>query len=253
MKRAWSILLAVLLGAAVVGIGTGYFLHLANLDRRQLAEETQKAKEAADKARLEQQQTIEETNHKLQLANQEVDKAQTAIKTLEQERIYLAQAKPLAPPSASALRGWSSIVSTALGVSLRYPPESKVTTNDQLGLTIAASNTSGTLSQTADGPWFYLSGYDAQAEQQYAARIASSTQVTYFIHGRLLSGVRGDLKGTGKNSSLQAAVLKLLTNGSSTHLLWIQTPPKTSASGKKTSSLSSVGIEDVLSTLEFKD
>ena len=44
MKKIWSVLFSILLGAIIVGAGTGYFLYLANQDRQILAAEANKAK-----------------------------------------------------------------------------------------------------------------------------------------------------------------------------------------------------------------
>jgi hypothetical protein len=247
MKRAWSIFLSILLGATGVGVGTGYFLHLANQDRRLLAQETLTAKQAAQKALEDQQAAIQETNLKLAQANTEVEKAQYAIRALEREHAMLAQAVPLVPPTAAATRGWISAMSAPLGISLRYPPGSAVTGNDEIGLTIAASSTDGN-SSLADSPWVFVSRYDAPTERRYTERLVSSTPAVYLVRGRLLAGTEGYLPDEG-NPTVRAAALSVVSDGTSTHLLWIQAPPKVPTVKKNPVSPT---IEDILSTLEFQ-
>lgn len=247
MKRAWSILLSILLGAAGVGLGTGYFLHLANQDRRLLAQEALTAKQIAQKALEEQQTAIQETNAKLEQASAEVDKAQNALKALELERALLSQAIPLIQPAAAVTKGWYSAMSAPLGISLRYPPGSAISGNDDIGLTISASSTS-LEGSTTDNPWLFVSRYDSSTESRYTERLASSTPAVYLVRGRLLAGTEGYLRDD-KDSSVHAASLAMVTNGTGTHLIWIQTPPKIPNAKKNPASIT---IEDILSTLEFQ-
>lgn len=244
MRRAWSILLAVLLGAAVVGVGTGYFLHLANLDRENLAKETEQAKSDMLKAKQEQQTAIEKANEKVEQANQEVNKAQSAIKALELERTLLAKAKTLFPLPASQTADWPLVVSTAQGLSLKYPPDSKVVQNNGDFLAVAASGTDIT-SQSNDGPWLTVSAGDRIAKTRLLARLATSTSVTYLIRGNLIYGQEGFL--TDGWSQNKAAVFEVLKGGTTTHLIWIQTPPN-QRTGRK---VKVTGIEDVLATFDF--
>lgn len=244
MRRAWSILLAVLLGAAVVGLGTGYFLHLANQDRENLAKETEQAKLDTLKAKQEQQAAIAQANEKVEQANQEVIKAQDAIKALELERTLLAEAKTLTPPLASQTADWQLAVSTALGLSLKYPPGSKVAQDNENFLAVAASGTSIT-SQSNDGPWLTISANDQAAKSRLLARLQTATPVTYLLNGNLIYGQEGFLNdGRSQN---RAAVFEVLKGGAITHLIWIQTPPL-QRSGRR---VKVVAIEDVLATLDF--
>lgn len=246
MKRAWSILLSVLLGAVVVGIGTGYFLHLANKDRQLLALEADQAKADAIRAQQEQQNAIEQANEKLKQASDEVNKAQGAIKALQLERTLLAQAKPLTPPNSRSIQDWPSAISTFQNISLRYPLGSTVKQDDEQILALTASSTSAAASQVTDGPWFRVTPFDQMAKNQLLARFTSSTHVTYFVNGHLLDGQEGDLLTDGSTLS-QAAVLDLYQDSTTSQLVWIQTPPNQHA-GKKSRIAT---LEDVLSTLEF--
>lgn len=244
MRRAWSILLAILLGAAVVGVGTGYFLHLANQDRQSLAKEAEQAKLDALKAKQDQQTAIQEANTKLEQANQEVNKAQTAIKTLQLERELLAIAKTLPPASSSLTSDWQLAVSTAQGFSLKYPSGSYIVQDSGDLLAVAASGTNIT-SQTNDGPWLIVSPADSAAKDRLMARLATSTEAAYLVDGALFYGHEGFLTD-GRNQN-KAAVFEVLRNGTTTHLIWMQTPPN-QRTGRK---LRLASIQDILSTFDF--
>ena len=246
MKRAWSILLAVLLGAAVVGIGTGYFLHLANQDRQLLALEAENAKAAALRAQQEQQSAVEETNRKLQQASEEVTKAQSALKVMEWEKTLLPQAKPLVPPPSQTIQNWKLAISTSQGIALRFPPGSNVQQDDEKILSVVASGTVAVASQAIDGPWIMVEPYSQNEKSRLVSRLATSTPTTYFVNGRLLNGRKGALLNDESVLS-QAAVLEVYQNATTSHLIWIQTPPNQQP-GRRTHVIT---LEDVLSTLDF--
>ncbi len=243
MKRAWSILFSVLLGAIVVGLGTGYFLHLANKDRQLLALEAEQAKAEAAKAQLEQQDVVQQANLKLRQASEEVSKAQGAITALQEERRLLAIAKPLTPLPTQAMQGWNLIVSTSQNIALQFPPGSTAAQDDEKLLAIAISGTSIT-SQTNDGPWLAISPFDKANKSRLLARLATSTEVTYFIKGNILHGRQGTLIG---GSQTRAAVFDVWQAGSSTRTVWIQTPPGQKPDHKA----KQVSIENVLATFDF--
>ncbi len=69
------------------------------------------------------------------------------------------------------------------------------------------------------------------------ASLATSTQRSYLINGRLVTGVTGVLANDGL-----IAIFQVHQAGSSTHLMWIK-DPGTLGSGN--------GIERLLSTFEF--
>ena len=247
MKRAWSILLSVLLGAVVVGVGTGYFLHLANQDRERLANEAQQAKNAAEQALIDRQAAVDEANKKMEQANQEVNKAQTTLQALKFERDMLTKARPLTLPARS--QSWPSAVSTGMGMSVRYPSGSHVAANDAYGLSIATSGTSQIVYATTSEPWLSITPFDQTMLNQFETRLASSTEVVFFINGRLLYGISGTVLDGGK-SAITGAALSLMANGTSTQLIWIQDPPKTESRPKKNSTPDS--WLDVISTLDFE-
>lgn len=248
MKKSWSIPLSVLLGAAVVGLGTGYFLHLANQDRERLAYEAQQAKSAAEQALADRQKAVDEANQKLAQANQEVSKAQSTLLDLQRERELLAKARPLSMAGRS--QSWPSVVSTGMGLSLRIPNGSRVSANDIYGLSISASGTSATASASSSEPWLSITPYDALMKQQFEARLASTTQAVFFVNGKLISGVSGNVIKANSTYPVAGACLSLITEGTSTQLVWIQDPPRAEGKPKKNSVLDS--WLDVLATLDFK-
>lgn len=246
MKRAWSILLSVLLGAAVVGIGTGYFLHLANKDRQSLAQEAKEANDKAIQIQQDHQNAIQEANRKLDQANGEVNKAQNALKALEQERSLLNKAQPLLPLPAQSMQDWQLALSASLGIALRFPPGSTILQDSENRLSVTASGTQAITSQAMDGPWINITSFDRKAKDILSARLATSTPITYFVNGHLLDGLKGSLLD-GADTSSEAAVLDVYQNGSTTHLIWIQSPPN-QRPGRKAKIIT---LEDVLATLDF--
>lgn len=244
MKRAWSILFSVLLGAIVVGLGTGYFLHLANKDRQLLALEADQAKAETAKVQLEQQDVVQQANLKLRQASEEVSKAQGAITALQEERRLMAIAKPLIPLASQLMQGWNLIVSTSQNIALQFPPGSAVAQDDEKLLAIAISGTSDITSQTNDGPWLSISHFDKDNKARLLSRLATSTEVTYFIKGNILHGQQGTLIG---GSQTRAAVFDVWQAGTSTRTVWIQTPPGQKANHKA----KQISIEDVLATFDF--
>jgi len=246
MKRAWSILLSVLLGALVVGIGTGYFLHLANKDRQLLALEAKEANDKALQIQQEHQKSIQEANLKLEQANEEVNKAQEALKALEQERALLPQAQPLMLLPAQSMQDWQLALSASLGIALRFPPGSAIQQDIENRLSVTASGTHAITSQATDGPWIDIMPFDKKSKDTLSARLTTSTPVTYFVNGHILHGTKGTLSDDAKIPS-EAAVLEILQNGTTTHLVWIQTPPDQRTSRKA----KPFTLQDVLATLDF--
>ncbi len=243
MKKAWSIFLSVLLGALVVGIGTGYFLHLANKDRERLADEAMQAKQTAQQALEDRQRAVDEANAKLDEANQEVNKAQFTLQSMRLERDLLVKARPLSALPRS--QSWPTAISTGLALSVRFPAGNAVTANDIYGLTVAASGTR-MVNATATQPWLSVTPFDQKMREQYEARLASSTEVTYFVNGKILNGVSGILQDS---NNISAAALSILTDGTSTQLIWIQDPPKNDTRKKNSAVESWI---DIIATLDFK-
>ena len=142
MKKIWSIFLSILLGAFVVGLGTGYFLYLANKDRQALAYQTEIAKQEAEKAYTLSQQAISEANLKVSQASNEVAKAQEALKALEYERDLINKAEPINKPNTQTTKDWITVVSASLGISIQYPPLAEVLKNDETILALTDSRNS---------------------------------------------------------------------------------------------------------------
>ncbi|MCI0478952.1 hypothetical protein L0Y59_00190 [Candidatus Uhrbacteria bacterium] len=234
MRRATTVILCILLGAIASGAGIGFFLKLANDDRKRLAEELAETVRQSTEAREENQRAIEEANRKLVEAGTEVSKAQALVKSLEEERDLLATAKQLMPPSPSALRGWSEVVAMDLGVSLRHPKGTDVQTNDKNALTLALA----TPRSDMDPRWFSLSPYDERLEHELLASLATSTPVSFMVNGRLLTGVQGSLP----NRTETIFVLRIRRDGNITHLLWVRNPGTSTRDADAT---------DVLGTLRF--
>jgi archaellum component FlaF (FlaF/FlaG flagellin family) len=239
MKKLWSVLLSILLGAFVVGIGTGYFLYLANKDRQALAQEANQAKLEAQQALSNSQAAIEEANLKLAKANEQVTNAQQALEALRTEQALLKSAEPLLKPPSKTLDGWSSAISTPFGISILYPPGSDVISDNEKIFAIANSTVSST-------SWIKIIPFSEVVHNGLSVNITSSTQISYFIDGKLVAGI----VGTDKNSNTETALLKIYENGSSTQSIWLQNPP--SYKLKPWLKDQNISYVEILKTLEFK-
>lgn len=234
----WSILLSILLGAMVVGLGTGYFLYLANKDRKILSAEANQAKLEAQTALENSQKAIEEANSKLSEANEQVAKAEQALEALKQEQLLLRNAKPLIKPTNKELDGWISAISTAQGVSLLHPPGSETAVNNDIEFSITEND--------SDVPWFRILPFSDSSKRQFANLITSSTDIAYFIDGKLVAGK----VGTNKNTDSKSAYLNIYANGTSTQVLFIQDPPPFKI--KSWQREQNISLEEILKTIEFK-
>ncbi len=242
MKKIWSILLSILLGALIVGIGTGYFLYLANQDRQILITEANQAKLEAQTVLQNSQHAIEEANDKLLKANQEVEKAQLALQSLMFERSLLAIAEPLYLIQ-SETENWKTIINPAFELSLMIPPNSISTNNDSKLLSIA-------LEDNADNNanWLEITPYQEKIANDLQAKISSTTDSSFFIDGKLITGKTGILKNS--NDIKTASVFMIYMNGTSTHLIWMLDPPPYKK--KNRGNPTNVTQKEILSTFKFK-
>lgn len=235
MQRSSSLLTGIALGAVAAGFGVGIFLYKANQDRIRLADQAHMTLEEITKIREENRRTIEETNNRLEIAKNQVTKAQETVRTLEEERDFLTRAIPLLPPNPRELYGWSELVALRQGFTLKVPPRLKNTTNNEEEFSVAEESTSQN-----SFPWLFISPYDEKHEQDLLANVVTSTPISYLVHDHLLTGVRG----ITRNSQSPIYILHIQKNGKITHLLWIQ-PPSVAYAGEKT-------LLTVLSTLRFQ-
>jgi hypothetical protein len=238
MKKIWSVLLSILLGAIVVGIGTGYFLYLANKDRQILANEANIAKLEAQQTLQDSQRAIEEANSKLTQANQQVAEAEQALKALKNEQALLRQAKPLLKPSNKDLDGWLSAISTSQGISLLHPPGSNIKVNNDLEFSL--------IQESKTSPWLKIIPYSKPQSDNFKLSISSSTNISYFIDGKVVAGI----VGTESTSNLETALLEIYLGGTSTQILWIQNPPPFKF--KSWQREQNIPFEEILKTFEFK-
>ncbi|MDF1496773.1 MAG: hypothetical protein P1P90_01800 [Patescibacteria group bacterium] len=241
MKKIWSVLLSILLGAFVVGIGTGYFLYLANKDRQALAQEANQAKLEAQEALNNSQKAIEEANKKLSEANEQVTNAQLALEAIQKEQALLKKAEPLLKPTGKTLDGWVTAISTAQGVSLIHPPGSVTNINDDTELSIIEETDS-----EPENTWLKIIPYSETLNTSLENSITSSTNISYFIDGKVVAGILG----YNKNTDAETGLFKVYTNGSSTQLIWMQEPPPFKI--KSWQKEQNISIKEILQTFEFQ-
>ena len=249
MKRIWSVIFSVLLGALMVGLGTGYFLHLANKDRQALAEQVDKAKTEMQTVKDQSQKAIQAANDKLHLASQEVDKAHQTLQALEQERALIAKAQILHRPDPKNIKDWKTIISSSFGISISYPPTAFILqdSDKELSLGIIPSNSIIQVFASNTKPWLDIQPYSSNLENIYLSQITSTEEASFFISGRLLNGHYGKLINA---TSSEAYLLRIYNNGTSTHMIWLQTPETSSKTNiKRTPTMI---LKDILATIDFK-
>lgn len=220
MRRYGHVFLWILSGALATGIGMLVILKQANTDRRrltQLVSKTQKEFAIAEKAK---QALIEMANKKLDVANKEMSRAQAIITALKEERDLSTTAQALNPPTPRMLKGWKEVVNLPLGVSCRFPPNTRAETNDANSLMLAVERPDNSpASVPADLRIFSLTTYDERQEKELLSSFTTSTPVSYRVRGRLLLGHRGRVS----TSPHTMIVLRMRANGETKHLIWART------------------------------
>jgi hypothetical protein len=235
MRRLSQILSLILIGALAVALGMGVYLHKANQDRERLAQAASDADRAAREAQDKQAQAIEEANKKLADANAEVAKAQQALQALKEEHDLLLTATSLPEPKTSLFKGWNEAVNLLLGASIKYPNTSAIETDDANSLTLSRAGNSSPLTDTR---WFSLTPWNERLEQELTSQLATSTPVSYLVHGRVLVGHVGAMSDT----SAQTFILKVRA-GEAQFLIWARDPD--TLTDHRT-------LLQALSTLDFK-
>ena len=222
MRRFSSILLSILLGAIAVGASMGFFLNKANADRASLADIAAQAQSQAKEAQETREQAVSEANKKLDAANTEIKKAQSAITALKEERDLIAKATPLHEPTPRELRGWKQSIDLPLGVNITYPPNVEEISNDKSSLVLSKTSSSSTNSALLDLRWLSIQKYDESSEKALLSTLSSGiiTPLSYLINGHLLIGTQATLPGTQQ----MMFVAHVGKDGEKTHLVWAKIP-----------------------------
>lgn len=203
----------ILLGGMATGLGTGFFLYQANVERGQLAVQAEEAKRQAESLSNQSKTLADEANAKLNQASAEVKRAQDLVKQYEQERKMIEEAEILSPSSRA--RTWKEHLNIPLGITLRIPNSAKELTNDTNFVSVPTQSAG-----FADPePWLKIEPYSAERERLLLASVSGTREALFFSSGKLYAGVRGSFdKQTGYVLRVQAAA-------SSTHLIWARTAP----------------------------
>lgn len=217
MRRFSTIILSILLGAVAVAVGMGMFLHLANTDRTRLAGIAIKAQQDSKTALNAREAAVNEANTKLANAENEVQKTQTKLQALQDERDLMVSAQVLTLPTPKELRTWKEIIKLPLGVSVKMPPQNEADlgqNEDQ-----AKSLSLYTMTQYR---WFSIVPYDEQAElfalQPFAS---SSTAVDFLVNGHVIVGK----KGQDSMTHAETIVAHIQSNGVKEYLITAHTIP----------------------------
>jgi hypothetical protein len=119
MSRAVNAIGLILLGALAAGGGAAFFLYQANTDRLALITKAEESRLIADEATRSGRTVTDEANRKLDAASEEIAKAQTRIRALEDERVWFAKATTLTTSRTATT--WKEWISFTLGVTVKLP------------------------------------------------------------------------------------------------------------------------------------
>lgn len=234
MARSFNILVCVLLGALAGGAGFGIALHQANQDRARLAQQVEQYQAQAEEALTTTKKLADEANLKVNLASNEISKAQDLLKKYEEERLLMAQAISLKPSSADKIRSWQDVISLPLGVSLKIPALSSLMQTDK---SLQAYIPVGGF--TNGIRWLSILPFEQKSFDDLRLRLLDPTAAIFYTNGQLLSGWRGRLADDNDANHYLLTDFRLT---SSTKIIW----------ARSNSKVSEATILDTLATLSFK-
>lgn len=211
MRRSIAVLFWILLGALAAGGTTGYFLHRANVDRRQLSEQTDQLRQELDAIKQQNEALTIEANTKITNASTHVDTAQQTVAALQEENRLLKLAQHLEEPTVYQLKSWDENICIPLGVTLKLPPGSRVISNGTV-LSVGTDVVRGTFPDA----WLSITPYDQTRETTLLSGLQNAEPVTYFVGGRIATGQRGIIDAEGHIGF----VMKAQTDANVTHLIW---------------------------------
>ncbi len=235
MRRAWSVLLWILVGALASAVGMGIVLHTSNKDREHLSRELQTTQAALASLKAQQESLTKESNEHVAMAAQQVADANARLQAVTALQARLKASAPLPSPTALQTRGWTEFASVAMGVSLRVPPRMQTQSSDD-GLFVSTRRL--VKGVPIEEQWFALTPYRPDRERDIRSRLTNVKEVTYTLGTRLLQGVKGTLPDGVQTLYL----LSVQENASTTHLLW----------GKTTDGVGERTILDTMATLSFR-
>ncbi|MBM3204697.1 hypothetical protein FJZ48_01805 [Candidatus Uhrbacteria bacterium] len=225
MRRSFSIVIWILIGAIASGVGIGFFLHQANTDRVKLVQQTNQAKAEVELAKKQSVQVTEEANAKLAAAEKDL---KTQLERVRQERKLFSQAVPLRP-SATITKYWNTNLSLPLGISIQSPTNYLVNTSSS-GLLA--------LNHPYNDLVLNVAPYSSGREYELQQILSNTSTVVYLIDEHLVHG----WIGTGTEPYGSDFVLRAQTDGTASHLLW----------GRIRSDAIRKTLNDILSSLDFR-
>ena len=229
MRRSFTVLIWILLGAFAASLGVGTVLLSAKHDRDGLQQKIAQQNEEIARLQQERNQTILDANQHIEQAAAEASATHAQLQAITDEQRQLSAATPLLA-SYSAKR-WPETVSFALDLSLRTPPNITTTSTD--------TELTSTLPSKNDQPvrnWLNITRYDDQRFSDLVHSLTQTQTLSYRLDQTWISGV-GGISPDG----VLTYVLRAQRQGQITHLIYVQ------ALG----SMTEQRILDSLSTLVF--
>ena len=189
MKKIFSILFSILLGALTVGLTTGYFLYLANKDRSTLAQELQAVRLKMIANKKISGKEIQTKNNELQLTQKKLNEALQKIKSFELKNQLLDKAQYI--KSVKNKSNWHSILSTDFNLSFLIPQNAWLKTNNNELISVESFD-----SQDATSTLITVAFNKDNFYEKEKNKLSKPKTVTYFVDGKILSGVIEEQKDT---------------------------------------------------------
>lgn len=189
MSRAVNAIGLILIGAVAAGGGAAFFLYQTNTDRLALIAKAEEAHQIADEATRSGRTVTDEANRKLDAASEEISKAQTRIRALEDERAWFAKATTLTTSRTATT--WKEWIDFPLGITVKLPTTVTSTIMDETGF---------------DAGWLVVKPYNNETIPE---------EVAYLVKGHLLIGTKTET----------AWMFRVQSSANITHMVYVYPNP----------------------------
>lgn len=182
MRRSFSILIWILLGALAASFGIGSVLLDAKHDRILLENQINAQNQHILQLQEEHTVLVEEANRAVAAATRNASATRDILNALVTEQTKLDQAKSLV--SSPLSNRWLETISFPLGISLRTPLMTRTTSTD--------ASIESVLTSSGE-TWMSIAPADQARFDSLTNSILNPQQIQYRVGNTLLTGVRGEL------------------------------------------------------------
>lgn len=203
MRRSFSILIWILLGALAASLGIGSVLLDAKQDRALLEAQINAQNQHILQLQTEHTTLVEQANTAVAAATRNASATRDVLNTVLAEQIALDKARLLV---SSAQYRWLETISFPLGLSLKTPPTVRTTSTDH--------SISSLLASTQE-TWLSITAADQSRFEGLSGALSQTESVQYRVGTTLLSGVRGQMA-----DGRRVYVLQTQSHGKPGFLIW---------------------------------